>query len=46
MRCFRPLLVLGVLIPLFAADTCADDTPQFRGPGGAGVFTEAKPPSE
>ncbi len=46
MRCFRPLLALSVLIPLFAADIRADDTPQFRGPGGTGVFTEAKPPSE
>lgn len=40
------LFALSVLIPLLAANTQAEDTPQFRGPGGTGVFTEAKPPSE
>src|SRR5262245_22969158 len=43
MRRFRPLLALVVLFPVVAT---ASDSPQFRGPGGTGVFTEAKPPAE
>ncbi|MCI0705051.1 MAG: PQQ-like beta-propeller repeat protein [Planctomycetia bacterium] len=43
MRRLRPLLALAVLFPVAAS---ADDSPQFRGPGGTGVFTDAKPPSE
>ncbi|VTU00001.1 Putative uncharacterized protein OS=Rhodopirellula baltica (strain SH1) GN=RB5272 PE=4 SV=1: PQQ_2 [Gemmataceae bacterium] len=46
MRRFRPLLALAVLLPLFAQTGPAGDSPQFRGPGGTGVFTDARPPVE
>jgi len=42
----RPLLALAVLLPLFATTSQAEDWPQFRGPNGTGVVTDAKPPSE
>ena len=46
MRRFRPLLALAVLLPLLDTTTRADDWPQFRGPAGSGVVTDAKSPSE
>ena len=46
MRRFRPLFALAVLVPLFAANSRADDWPQFRGPAGTGVVTDAKVPTE
>jgi len=45
MRRSRPLLALAVLLP-FLADTRAADSPQFRGPDGTGVCTDARPPAE
>ena len=45
MRRSRPLLALAVLLPLLA-DTRAADSPQFRGPDGTGVCTDARPPAE
>ncbi|WP_439622797.1 outer membrane protein assembly factor BamB family protein [Gemmata sp.] len=48
MRRFGPLLALAVLLPLLArtGPSPAGDSPQFRGPGGTGVFTDARPPVE
>ncbi len=46
MRRFRPLLALLVLVPLAATSSQAEDWPQFRGPTGTGVVTDAKPPAE
>lgn len=46
MRRLLPLLALIVLLPAFAATSQAEDWPQFRGPNGTGVVTDAKPPSE
>lgn len=43
---FRPLLALAVLVPLAATSSRAEDWPQFRGPAGTGVVTDAKPPAE
>jgi hypothetical protein len=46
MRRIPPLLALAALLPLFATTSRADDWPQFRGPTGTGVATDAKPPAE
>lgn len=46
MHRFRPLLALGVLALLLAADTRAEDWPQFRGPAGNGVITDPRVPAE
>ena len=46
MRRFRPLLALLVLVPFVTTNSRAEDWPQFRGPTGTGVMTDAKPPAE
>ncbi|MBN9120960.1 MAG: PQQ-binding-like beta-propeller repeat protein, partial [Planctomycetes bacterium] len=46
MRRFRPLLALAVLAPFLDTSTYGADWPQFRGPGGTGVVTDAKVPGE
>ncbi len=42
----RSALFLALALPLMASTTRADDWPQFRGPGGTGVVTDPRVPTE